>query len=72
MTSTRYNELDASGASPSAQEIHEGWHWCPEYDDLLMLIGEIGCRCAQWKPVAMANRMQALSRSSFLVEAAEF
>jgi len=70
MTPARYAELDASGASPSAQELHEGWHWCPEYDDLLMRLGEMGCRCEPGNPVAMARRMQDLSQS--VPEAAEF
>ncbi len=27
------------------QEIEEGWHFCQEYDGLLMKVGTMGCIC---------------------------
>lgn len=73
MTTERYNELMETGASVSPQEFHEGWHYCCEFDGLLMQLGDMRCECAPWKPVAMAKRMQELSQTQYtLTDCGEF
>jgi len=34
MTSERYRELWEPDAVLTAEELAQGWHWCPEWDDL--------------------------------------
>jgi len=35
MTSARYDEAMETGKL-TAGEVSQGWHWCPEFDDLLL------------------------------------
>lgn len=32
-------------ATLTEQEVAEGWHFCQEYDGVLMLFGTMGCIC---------------------------
>lgn len=36
MTDERYAELDSSGAAPTEEEAADGWHYCAEWDGLLI------------------------------------
>ena len=63
MTRARYLGLTCTGSILSPQEQHEGWHYCWAFDDLLMRLGEDGCRCDPLPPVSMARGMQERSRT---------
>lgn len=50
MESKRWNLLMFGGPWPelSEEEISEGWHWCPDWDGLLVGPGmpeQNGCQC---------------------------
>jgi hypothetical protein len=46
MPDSRLRELDRDGeGSLSEEEIANGWHWCPEFDDLLMNKNDGECMC---------------------------
>jgi hypothetical protein len=62
MTSDRYHELthndgvrsDGSRAELTAEEIDAGWHWCLDFDGLLVGpgMGEMeNCTCFDWSDV---------------------
>lgn len=36
MTPERYNELNRTGAAPTREEVNAGWHYCTEWDFLLI------------------------------------
>lgn len=47
MDRERYDEL-MNGPDPqelTMAELAEGWHWCPEMDDLLCQYGSEDCFC---------------------------
>ncbi|MBE9561778.1 MAG: hypothetical protein IMF12_02780 [Proteobacteria bacterium] len=37
MNNERYYQLDKSGDPPTMEEWNQGWHYCPEWD--FMLVG---------------------------------
>lgn len=45
MTPKRYNKLNKDGVGLTEEELKQGWHWCWEWD--LMLVGpgmaELNC-----------------------------
>lgn len=44
MTETRWRELmDNQELKLTGDEMQEGWHWCPEWDDLL-----VGPETGEW------------------------
>ena len=36
MNNKRWQELERKGEGLTKEEISEGWHWCPEWDDMLI------------------------------------
>lgn len=49
MTDSRWKYLmEAPHSRLTNDELHEQWHFCPEFDGLLMLIGDPGCDCTPW------------------------
>lgn len=50
MNSQRFNDLMRDDSLPlTPREIKEGWHFCPEYDGLLMQFWECDNVCG-WEP----------------------
>ena len=50
MTEDRYRELDSFGAFLTDEEVMEGWHFCPDWDDMLVGPGMEAmdsCLCAR-------------------------
>jgi hypothetical protein len=45
MTNERYCKLQREGGKLTAEEIEEGWHWCPEMDGLLCIKDSEDCFC---------------------------
>jgi hypothetical protein len=66
MDTERYLELDRSGQGLTKEEWDEGWHWCLEWDD--MLVGPdsdeaLMCQCNHpaieaWKQSEEGQKMQ--------------
>lgn len=36
MNQDRYRELDRFGSSLTEEEVKEGWHYCPDWDAMLI------------------------------------
>lgn len=36
MNEERYNQLDCTGEAPTPEEQAEGWHYCVEWDEMLI------------------------------------
>jgi hypothetical protein len=52
MTKKRYNELmdQANNLSLTKEEMAEGWHWCNEWDGLLVGPGDRELECCSCLP----------------------
>lgn len=65
MNRERYIELDNSGTGLTEEEYNQGWHWCGEWDDMLVGPGTIEatvCSCnhpkiEEWKQSEEGQRM---------------
>lgn len=65
MNKERYNELESTGLGLTKEEYHQGWHWCNEWDG--MLVGPstqeaLVCSCNHpaieaWKETEEAKEM---------------
>ena len=56
MTKERYNQLDSGQGSLTYEELNEGWHFCPDWDFMLVREGEVDgvhvsepCCCEPYK-----------------------
>ena len=66
MNRERYIELDNSGKGLTDEEYNQGWHWCGEWDDMLVGPGSLEalvCSCnhpkiEEWKKTEEAVKMQ--------------
>jgi hypothetical protein len=50
MTDDRYQDLMETDGTLSAEEMAEGWHWCHEFDGMLVGPGQWGleeCTCLE-------------------------
>jgi hypothetical protein len=67
MNRERYIELDNSGTGLTKEEWEAGWHWCLEWDDMLVGPGTqeaLVCSCnhpkiEEWKQSEEAQKMQS-------------
>lgn len=59
MTPERYRELNsAASGTLTAEEMRAGWHFCPDWDFLLINPSEPegeSCCCAPWTPEQIAK-----------------
>jgi len=59
MTPERYRELTGPvSIDLTAAEMRQGWHFCPDWDFLLIRIGEPGgepCYCKAWTDKQIAE-----------------
>jgi hypothetical protein len=50
MSDDRYQELMETDGTLSAEEIAAGWHWCEEFDGMLVgpgMWGDWSCDCME-------------------------
>jgi hypothetical protein len=67
MDSQRYRELDNSGSGLTEEEWNEGWHWCLEWDSMLVGPGTeeaLFCSCnhptiEKWKASPDGQRVRS-------------
>lgn len=55
----RWRELSKSGGAPSHEELAQGWHYCPEFDEELLddTWGPEGCQwCNHKRPAGVEPR----------------
>lgn len=45
MDDKRYKELDESGQGLTQEEMDQGWHWCGNWDDMLVGPGTEEASC---------------------------
>lgn len=66
MNTERFLELDRSGQGLTKEEWEQGYHWCAEWDDMLVGPGQdeaLFCWCEhpkieEWKQSEEGKRMQ--------------
>lgn len=52
MTRDRWHHLNKTGEALNPQEIAEGWHYCHDWDGLLIHPGDPEAECCSCRPEA--------------------